>query len=139
MNVYIEDESIEYESQSSDQPYGEWSSSSIYRIKGVHLSDAKYRERFGCNKVKAGDTVYVLVCKYSSGDSFGRSYGNAEILWVFTDKKAAQKAKKVWEAAKKESSVEFYDGEQKVKMGNVVADYFCDLDDYEVWPFVVED
>jgi hypothetical protein len=139
MYVYVEDESIECESKHSDEDYGDWYSYLRYSIKGVHLHDAKYRERFGCNKVKAGDTVYILVCKYSDGDSFGSSYGNAQILWVFTDKKVAQKAKKVWKKAEKEGPVEFYDGEQKVKLSNPVSDYFCNLDEYEIVEIVVEE
>lgn len=41
--------------------------------------------------VKDGDTIYAVVADYSTGDTFGRDGGQAQVLEVFTDHEEAKK------------------------------------------------
>jgi hypothetical protein len=49
--------------------------------------------------IKVGDTVHLLILRWSDGDSYGSSRGHGEVLWVFKDPLLAQEALKRWEYA----------------------------------------
>jgi hypothetical protein len=72
---------------------------------------------------------------YGSGDSFGSSSGNIEILWVFKDANVALAAQQHWEKAcniadnslsyKDKESVTFLDdNNNEIKLSNPSAGYF---------------
>ena len=47
--------------------------------------------------IEPGEPVFVLSMTYRSGDSFGSSTGNMDVIWVFKDAKVAAKAKSIWQ------------------------------------------
>lgn len=87
--------------------------------------------------IKSGDLVYVLWCVYSTGDSFGHSYGNSEILMVYKDPTMAKTALDIWLQAERDKPENDYmyavltpfTDTVSVKVSNPGAGYFEDLTD----------
>lgn len=144
-DLFVQYSSICIHSYRSPEQYGDWSASYDFRVTGVSLtsSDTYMEEKLGCLvDVAPGDPVFVLSMTYSSGDSFGNSDGNGEILWVFKDSKLALQAKQLWQKENEkdnpEYSIEFeVDGGKKVKLSNPAAGYFENLGHVSIDTFLV--
>lgn len=144
MKLYVKTKSYCYESHRSEEEYGDWYSNSDFSIKGVYANKPdgwdveSFDLPFECN---IGDPVFVLWMTYSSGDSFGHSEGNGEVLWVFKDPLIALNAKRVWEKANDKDGhyeVEFLaDNNLKVKMSNPAAGYFENMSSLELESFLI--
>jgi hypothetical protein len=112
-------------------------------LSGEHMAVESFKT---IHDVNVGDTVYVLVIRYSDGNSFGRAYGKGEVLWVFTSKEIAEKASDTFTKAIEEKDydkpytieIELEDG-SKVSIGNPVYDYFTTLDECEIIELKVEE
>jgi hypothetical protein len=98
--------------------------------------------------VKCGDIVYLLVLRWSDGDSYGRAHGKGEVLWVFKDRLLAQEALMRWQHAcdvhgewrhdNKQPSATFrVDGGQFIKLGNPAYCYFASVDTISLYPSIV--
>lgn len=138
-------------SHTSEEEYGSWHSTSDFNVRGVGLtSNYLSNEMFTVGtKVDYADVVYVLWMVYSTGDSFGSSEGNGEILWVFKDNVLADRAYQLWKSAQEAkqdrnnnqsySSIEFeVDGGERVRLNNPAWGYFEHVTSLELTMFLVE-
>ncbi len=73
--------------------YGSWSESNDYTYYSAEIAkEGEYNDVGlfpGEVEPSRGEDIFVVIVEYSSGDSFGSSSGNHEILWAFTDPKKA--------------------------------------------------
>lgn len=146
MKLYINTYNRCTQSQRSEEAYGEWYESYDFRINSVHLDrTSDYDEEFDVPfEVVEGDEVYILYMIYTSGDSFGYSDGNSEIIWVFKDKEVARKAEGVYiDAVESEeynnSLIEVVvDGGTTLKLSNPAWGYFENVSTIELETFKVE-
>lgn len=142
MNIYIEYSETRISSYRDDEQFGSWGEENDFSIVRATISkpDGYEYETFELNeKIKKYDEIYVLYMTYSTGDSFGNSSGNGEILWVFSDKEIAETALAEWREHEEAQYVEFYisDG-QKVRMGNPAYGYFEHVDTLDIIPMIVK-
>ena len=133
MELYVEYESYCTDSYHSGEQYGDWHEHRDHRIEGVRLSKPSYSgsEKFTVDyDVKPGDNVYVLVMVYGTGDSFGHSTGNVEILWVFKDIKVAREAeRKINNLGEDAYSMKIKtDSGKTIQLSNPSAGYFESLE-----------
>lgn len=120
--------------QPSKEQYGDWSRQYESGIEGVVL-DRYHRyhlEEFSvCSQLVPGDKAYVIWMTFSDGDSFGRSRGEIEVIWVFKDYHVARDAKRAIEAAIEADaqSLTFTDeGGIHRCLSNPCYDYFANLE-----------
>ncbi len=137
--LYVQIEEILLDSFDSGEQYGDWSESHSFEPTGVSLNNESNEEFEIIGDIKSGSEVHVLWCTYSSGDSFGHSEGNGQILWVFTDPNLAEMAKIMVYKYKEQVSIKFNieDGKE-VKISNPGYGYFDNLDTIELTSFVVK-
>lgn len=138
--LYVQYEQNTISSYHSGEQYGDWSAEYDFRVTGVSLTPRSrcYEEEFGLPEVKAGDAVFVLWMTYSSGDSFGSSTGNGEVLWVFKDAALALRAKQKFEADEDALQIEIEtDDGTKFVLSNPAYGYFENLGYLEVSTFLV--
>lgn len=146
-DLYVKYELNTLESYHSGEQYGDWSATYDFKVKGVSLTEPEsygQYDKYSLPDVKMGDMVYVLSMTYSSGDSFGSSYGNGEVLWVFKDPALAMRAKQTYDKVNREDNshefsidIETDDG-TKFKMSNPAAGYFENMGSCDVAIFLVE-
>lgn len=131
----------EYEDVSE---YGSWSREASYNVFGAHLryNDLSTLEEFAVpNKyAKAGSEVYVLWVEYSTGDSFGTSTGNGEIMWVFGSETNAEEAKKLILREQDKVTIKFVDElGHEIGLSNPAWGYFEDLLAVHITKLVLND
>lgn len=125
------------------EQYGEWSEDNYFSVDGVCLADPKG----SCDEINVcfekkdiGDCIYVLVVHYGSGDSFGYSTGNGEIIWAFADSATAHNALAACNKAK--SDVMRFDIQDEngndIPVWNHDYDYFGGVEGYELKALVLE-
>ena len=144
-DLYVQYEENLISSTREPVQYGSWSETWDFRVTGVSLSsrDRWNEEKLGCLvDIKAGDTVFVLLMTYDTGDSFGRAYGRGEVIWVFKDADLAMKAKAKWQAENEKRdpdySIEFeVDSGKTVKQSNPASGYFENVGYIDVQTFLV--
>lgn len=136
--IYVTYNDICEHSEHSDEMYGDWYESRSFSVTGVSsFKPLREHERFGI-EMDSGSTAHVVTMHYSTGDSFGRSDGRGEVLWVFDNIDDAVAARKALEEQREKFSVEFKDGSGKViKMSNPGAGYFESVNDISVETFTV--
>jgi hypothetical protein len=144
MKLYVKTQSHCNSSYQEDKDYGDWHSDSSFSIEGVYAStpDGYNVELIDVPfDFKPGDAVFVLWMTYSSGDSFGHSEGNGEVLWVFKDAAVALAAKALWQKANDKDghyAVEFIaDSGMKVSLSNPAAGYFENLSSLDLSAFLI--
>lgn len=144
MKLFVEYENRLIDSERSDEPYSSWSEEHDFRVTGVRTASRKreYEEFEVAFDVEHGTPLFVVWITYTSGDSFGYSTGNGEIIWVFKDSNAALVAMNLWDAASKKHevafSVTFDDGEgNKVELSNPVSGYFEDYGSCDIETFLL--
>jgi len=147
MKLYVNYHERLVEDYWDGQEYGDWRKVYEYEIRSVGLSSLADWAGIGFDieefttdyDVDPGDRVYVLWMTYRTGDTFGYSTGQGEVLWIFKDLGAAKAARKIWEEnACNAFSVEFLtDTGKQVKISSPAAGYFEDLGVLELTEFVV--
>lgn len=96
MKVRVETEVQTWVTRDSD-PDDRWdrddtdSSLSDLSVFAVDNESFDRYDDFEVEGVEVGDPVFVVVCKYSSGDTFGRNDGQIEIMDVFATANEAYK------------------------------------------------
>ncbi len=148
MKIYVQHKQYCTNSTQSDESYSEWSASYDSEITGASLSpkygDEEFEVSFECTP---GIPVFVLSMTYTTGDSFGSSSGNLEILWVFKDPETALNAKQVWETAcynhdnsltYDDYSVQFQDEQQNIiTLSNPAIGYFEKIENINLSIFLL--
>lgn len=128
-----------------DGPYEyTWSSSFWHEVLGVQRECPDERkhmyEAFEVDfVVEEGDMVYVLDITYSTGDSFGHSDGDYEVMWVFKDRDVAAAAEKMIYANESALSLDIVvESGKVVQLSNPAFGYFNRLSSVNVEVFSVE-
>ena len=113
-----------------------------YDIVSVSTRKVSHGPESGWEKVavdfecKTGDLVYVLVLRYTQGDSFGESKGNTEILGIFKDKQLANETAQVLDTKlrdKNNKTIEFStETGVEVSTPDFTKDHFCAYERIEV-------
>lgn len=135
MKIHIQYEERCDFGQYADEEYGEWSESYFFGIEGASIGAKRHElnsfiqeEQFDvCFSVAPGDTVWTLWISYDTGNSFGRSTGHGEVLWVFKDASVAKTALREWEISTKKSHdhVRFVDEDSNsITLSNPASGYF---------------
>ena len=141
IDLYVEYSEITVDSYHSGEQYGEWSATLDFRISGVTLTKPENGysyESAALPEIKAGDVVRVLWMTFSSGDTFGRSTGNGEVLWVFKDPILAIRAQQAFENSIDKYSIDIEtDTGEKLMLSNPAAGYFEDIGHIEISMFLV--
>lgn len=124
--VYVETLEISYESYHSGEQYGDWGETKGFDVTKVSLTQEFCDECFDLGEpVVAGDKVHVVYVVYDTGDSFGRSTGNGELVWVFKDEELALRAVNEIEKNSTEFSIKIDLGENRaMRWSNPGAGYF---------------
>lgn len=155
--LFVRVESSCLHSKHSEKEFGGWEEAHDAQItavdKHVALGEASGSRGEWVNvqgKVNDGDTVYVLFMLYEQGDSFGRSSGNHEVFWVFTDLDKGKAALEVVKSANEYRYNEMTDRSTdvftlefeledgtKVKVSNPAAGYFERMEDVYLKRMVV--
>lgn len=144
MKLYINKTNRCVENQEPEEAYGDWYTRYEFRINSVHLSrESDYDEEFDVPfDVAEGDEVYILYMIYTSGDSFGHSEGNTEIIWVFKDEQIARKAEDIYINAVEDDNSSLIkvevDGGSILGLSNPAWGYFENCSDIQLETFKVE-
>lgn len=138
--VYVETLEISYESYHSGEQYGDWGESKGFDVTKVSLTQEFCDECFDLGEpVVAGDKVHVVYVVYDTGDSFGRSTGNGELVWVFKDEELARKAVSEIEKNSEKYSIKIDLGENRsMTWSNPGAGYFENITLVKYETFVVQ-
>lgn len=139
MNLYIQ-----YSKNLLDRKWdsynlnGQWSEDWDFNILSASLTiphqffDKTFDVDFDVN---VGDSVYVLVLDYSTGDRFGIGTGHGNILWVFKNKTTAEIAKQLWLYGlyDKDEYIEFeLESKQRMKLLNPCLGEFDHPDELKI-------
>lgn len=128
MQLFVDVSNEMTQGKRSKKPYGDWSETYEFKVKGVSLARDDYfsPELFEVPfEVLNGDKVFVLHMTYSSGDSFGTARGKGTVLAVFKDQKLAYDA--LDNLHKNEEEYDFFfvnEIGEKFKVHNVAYGYF---------------
>lgn len=140
INLYVQYDLRTVNSYHSGEQWGDWSAEYDFTVIGVSLTphDRWSEEKLGLPDVKAGDVVFVLWMTYSSGDSFGNSSGNGEVLWVFKNANKALAAKQAFMASPDVYIIEIEDDDgDKFTLSNPASGYFENMGHMEISTFLV--
>lgn len=147
MKIFVQYSQVCTHSEREEEEYGAWSADYDFYVKGASTGsviNAKYsrwsaEEEFEVDfDATPGETIWVLSMIYSSGDSFGNSTGNGEVIWVFKTKEAADKAAQAIEDNPDEWEIKFeLESGKSVKLSNPAAGYFENISALYVEPFVL--
>lgn len=87
----IETDSYRESYYRSPEQWGEWREEKVYDgIRTISITE-NYPDVISYEDIVFGDYVFVVTVVYSSGDSFGRSTGNYEHVYVTKDAQTAHK------------------------------------------------
>lgn len=147
MKLFVQYQQTTLDSYHSGEEYGEWYADYDFKVHGVstasHSSEYRrydYREEeFEVDfDATPGDTVWVLTMVFSSGDSFGSSNGNGEVLWVFKSRELAEQAADQVEDDSEQFQIAIKtDGGADVVLSNPAAGYFENISAMYVEPFTL--
>lgn len=148
MKIFVQYSQVCVDSKEAEEEYGKWSTEYDFTVTGVSTRSINFdkysrytqEERFEVDfEASAGDTIWVLSMIYSSGDSFGRSTGNGEVIWVFKDRKVANQAAAMIEENKDQYQINFeLETGRLVKLSNPAAGYFENISSLYVEPFTLK-
>lgn len=89
MYLEIDYDNIGGDYHHSGEKYGDWSESSNIVYRSAKISKNEYGEPIDW-EAKVGDVVFLVHVTYGSGDSFGHSSGNSEIIEVLQTAEEAE-------------------------------------------------
>ncbi|MGD1524358.1 hypothetical protein [Vibrio owensii] len=127
-----------------DEDWGAWKKQNEFEIESATSFDySKVDPTIESNDFEVAETesgvIYVLLVRYSDGDSFGTEEGKGEVIWAYSDEAMAEKALQIYEKAIKDQEytvnlpVLDANGEaREVPIGNVVSGHFCQLESIEI-------
>lgn len=142
MKIYVTSEEICTHEEYSDEEFGHWSKAHDFEITNVSVKKpTEYHDVFDL-EVQKGSRVYVLVLRYSTGDSFGKATGKGEIVWAFSEHDFAERVYYEYiNNSNKDSLYLMFEVDNKkfkrTKIGNTVSGYFEDIESLEIIEHIV--
>lgn len=145
MKLYPEINEFFDDADEADEEFDNWHQEWEFNVNKVHAKkQSTHNEVFELN-ANIGDSVWSLVIRYKSGDSFGNAEGKGELIWLFTKLEYAQRAQKEYQdyIDKDSTSVlltlELSSGNfKKVRFSNIVNGYFEHLSGFDIDEHVIE-
>lgn len=139
MRVTVEYDQYCTEDYHSGEQFGDWRTSYSCSVTGVRVLGEDEKSGYHGETFLLPDdatTAYVVYMIYSTGDSFGHSDGNIDILHcTASSEKAHELAKKITENSN-EYTIKFTDDfDREVSIHNNGAGYFESIDYIEVESF----
>lgn len=149
MKLYVKYTESGY-SWSENHGHGDWDYSwgaeYHFEVHGVYCDPQPSNWKFNEEIIdvnfdfKSGDVVYVLTMIYSTGDTFGGSTGNGEVLWVFKDIECAKRAGQAIRDNEESYSIDIIDETGKhVQLSNPGFGYFECIEQILLESFVVDE
>ena len=144
MRIKIESNEYCTDSYHSGEEWGDWWSEHEFTLDGARVAtDKAVCDVYDLN-VKVGDKVYVVVIRYGSGDSFGRSSGNGEIVHVFSDRVFAEACVEAVKTCDDNNCtckfmVEVGDDLKEIEWYNPSIGYFESFENLDIFELVVEE
>lgn len=148
MKLFVQYTETTIDSYHSGEQYGEWSAEYDFKVRGV--STASFEAGTHCRvdvreeefevdfEATPGDTIWVLTMIYSSGDSFGSSSGNGEVLWVFKSRELTEQAADQFEDDSEQYQIAIKtEGGADVVLSNPAYGYFENISAMYVEPFTL--
>ena len=124
----------------SGEQYGDWSESYSSSVESVRIADKD--DDCGYNEdgylIADGSTdAHVISVTYSSGDSFGSSSGNIDVLAVFGNRAKAEACLQILkEKIKDDYSIPVTDDfDREIKVYNPAAGYFESVESLDLETF----
>lgn len=128
--------------------YGSWSESLDMGVVSAHKIDsaeqAKTLGRHGDiitlnQPIEEGQSIFVLVMRYTTGDSFGSSSGNLEIIWADPRKEVVEAMEEHIEKHPEASSwlLPFEDG--VIQLNNPSSGYFERMESVSMEELVIQE
>ena len=129
-------------SDNSDEMYGAWSAVYDFDITSVYrIDDDKDETSYNADAFLIADdsaTAYVIVMRYSTGDSFGSSNGHGEIIHAFGNEEIANKALDSIREQEDNYTITFTDDlGRDISYSNPGAGYFESVDSIEIEKFPI--
>lgn len=126
-----------------DFSWGEENNFNVIAVNTSSQSRKPYSINEECVNVNfeasQGEKVYVVAMIYSTGDTFGSSSGNGEVIWVFKDFEYAKRAAESLKEKEKEYSIDFVDETgMHITLSNPGAGYFERIEQIRVESFIVD-
>jgi len=97
MKISVRDNKQE-NSHRGNGKYAEWSNHKSYDIEGLEISDTSWSDLETSFDVLPNKDYYLLYAVYGTGDSFGRSSGKLEYIYLYEDENIAKQAAKLIDA-----------------------------------------
>jgi hypothetical protein len=88
--VYLDIDHVMTDSYSSDEEWGDWRESYDFSVNGASLTKKPGMETEyygGGQTLEAGDTIYVIVACWSTGDSFGHADRSSHDVCIINKEK----------------------------------------------------
>lgn len=137
MKLYVEYNETVISERNDVWGDGDWSRQVDFEIRGVSENKPTqflYDEFNVC--FDQTSIVYVLYIRYDTGDSFGCSHGEGEIIWVFSELTFAKEAAATFREHEDEFSVTITDEHgNNITLSNPAAGYFQQLTEVVVEKF----
>lgn len=139
--IYIEYDYYCEHSEYSEEEYGPWSQQNSFSVGGASITPKNCYEEFNlCCNVEVGQPVYAMVLRYGTGDSFGNSSGNGEILWVWREKILAEKALEWFNENLEKHTINFFQEDlTEVQISNPASGYFEWVEDVYIQELILEE
>lgn len=136
MRVAVEYEQICTHDYHSGEKYGDWSTSYSSSVLGVRLLEEDEKADYNSEVFILPDdtkTAYVVYMIYSTGDSFGHSEGNIDLIHCTASSEKAHALAKLITDNPNEYTIKFTDDfDREISLYNPGAGYFEHIDFVEV-------
>lgn len=128
-------------SEHDGEQYGSWSEDYDFYVDSVNVVKDDYNSAYDEDVFVISDdatNAYVIVMRYSTGDSFGQADGKGEVIHAFGNREVAQAALDVIEKQKDEWTFTFKDDfDREISYSNCGAGYFESIWSIEIETFAI--
>lgn len=137
MRIVVRSSEICTYSEHDGELYGSWSEDYDFSIDRVSVVKEDYKPSYNEDAYQIADdatNAYVIVMRYSTGDSFGQADGKGEVIHAFGNREIAQAALEIINTQQDEWSFTFKDD-----FGREVSYYNCGAGYFEsIWSIDIE-
>lgn len=142
MRIVVRSSEICTHSESEDRDWGwSWSKDYDFSIDRVRVVKEDYKPSYDEDGYQIADdatNAYVIVMRYSTGDSFGHADGRGEVIHAFGNREIAQAALEVIKTQEDEWSFVFKDDfGREISYSNCGAGYYESILSIDIEVFAI--
>lgn len=141
MKIRVKSSEYCIHSEREEEQYGSWSEDYDFSIDKVSVVKEDYKSSYDEDVYAISDdatTAYVIVMRYSTGDSFGHADGKGEVIHAFGDRFVAETALERIEKQKDEWTFTFKDDfGREISYSNCGAGYFESIWSIDIETFAI--